>query len=183
MGNLIPLIILGGRGKEVILHEKAHILHNEVAGVSAVAGTLPLATPGERGILRVEEVKTRIKGGAYNTAHTALVAIENTHNFEGGSCWQQEDLRELQHRLESTSNDLRAKRWSALGRTVSRSQKLVAQFTGVVWQWSTMAYYMGQEPDLRDRVIKYAWLDHAPLPWQVKAVWAHHRYLLGRVKT
>ena len=38
----------------------------------------------------------------------------------------QEDLRELQHRLESTSNDLRAKRWSALGRTVSRSQKLVA---------------------------------------------------------
>ena len=38
----------------------------------------------------------------------------------------QEDLRELQHRLESTSNDLRAKRWSALGRTVSRTQKLVA---------------------------------------------------------
>ena len=33
----------------------------------------------------------------------------------------QEDLRELQHRLESTSNDLRAKRWSALGRTVSRT--------------------------------------------------------------
>jgi hypothetical protein len=64
-----------------------------------------------------------------------------------------------------------------------RSQKLEAQFTGDDWQWSTMAYYMGQEPDLRDRVIKYAWLDHAPLPWQVKAVWAHHRYLLGRVKT
>jgi len=64
-----------------------------------------------------------------------------------------------------------------------RSQKLEAQFTGDDWQWSTMAYYMGQEPDLRDRVIKYAWLDHAPLPWQIKTVWAHHRYLLGRVKT
>jgi len=45
-----------------------------------------------------------------------------------------------------------------------------------------MAYYMGQEPDLRERVIQYAWLDHAPLPWQVKAVWAHHRYVVARVR-
>jgi len=63
-----------------------------------------------------------------------------------------------------------------------RSQKLEEQFTGDDWQWSTMAYYMNEEPDLRERVMKYAWLDHAPLPWQVKSVWAHHRYLLGRVK-
>ncbi len=63
-----------------------------------------------------------------------------------------------------------------------RSRKLEEQFTGDGWQWSTMAYYLGQEPELYDRVIRYAWLDHAPLPWQVKAVWAHHRYLLGRVR-
>lgn len=63
-----------------------------------------------------------------------------------------------------------------------RSQQLEAQFTGDGWQWSTMAYYLEEQPDLYDRVIKYAWLDHAPLPWQVKTVWAHHRYLLGRVR-
>lgn len=63
-----------------------------------------------------------------------------------------------------------------------RSEKLEEQFTGDDWQWSTMAYYLGDEPDLRERVMKYAWLDHAPLPWQVKSVWAHHRYLLGRVR-
>jgi hypothetical protein len=62
------------------------------------------------------------------------------------------------------------------------SRKLEEQFTGDGWQWSTMAYYLGQEPDLYDRVIRYAWLDHAPLPWQVKAIWAHHRYLLGKVR-
>jgi hypothetical protein len=61
-----------------------------------------------------------------------------------------------------------------------KSKKLEDQFTGDGWQWNTMAYYMGQEPDLRERVMKYAWLDHAPLPWQIKAVWAHHRYLVGR---
>ena len=37
----------------------------------------------------------------------------------------QSDLQELQHRLESTSDDLRAKRWSALTTTVRRSQTLL----------------------------------------------------------
>jgi hypothetical protein len=63
-----------------------------------------------------------------------------------------------------------------------RSKALEEQFTGEGWQWSTMAYYLGQEPSLYDRVMRYAWLDHARLPWQVKAVWAHHRYLLGVVE-
>ncbi len=62
-----------------------------------------------------------------------------------------------------------------------KSKKLEAQFTGEDWTWSTMAYYLGQEPNLRDRVMKYAWLDHAPIPWQLKTIWAHHRYVLGQV--
>jgi len=60
-----------------------------------------------------------------------------------------------------------------------RSKKLDQQFTGEGWQWSTMAYYLGQQPELRDRVMRYAWLDHAPLPWQLKAIWAHHRYVVA----
>ncbi len=62
-----------------------------------------------------------------------------------------------------------------------RSEKLEDQFTGDSWEWNTMAYYLGEQPDLYDRVIKYAWLDHARLPWRLKSVWAHHRWLLGRV--
>lgn len=63
-----------------------------------------------------------------------------------------------------------------------RSQKLEDQFSGDSWSWSTMAYYLGEQPDLRERVMKYAWLDRARLPWQLKAVWAHHRWLLGEVR-
>ena len=62
-----------------------------------------------------------------------------------------------------------------------RNRKLEQQFTGEGWTWSTMAYYLGAQPDLRERVLKYAWLDHARLPWQLKAVWAHHRWVLGEV--
>jgi hypothetical protein len=59
------------------------------------------------------------------------------------------------------------------------SRKLEGQFSGDSWQWSTMAYYLGQQPDLYDRVMRYAWLDRAPIPWRIKAVWAHHRYVVG----
>ncbi|MDC7232303.1 MAG: threonine aldolase family protein [Spirochaetales bacterium] len=95
MGNLIPLTILGGRGKEVILHENAHILHHEVGGIAAVAGTVPIAAPGEKGILTPQTVAGCIKENDYDIAHTSLIAIENTHNFEGGTCWQKDDLAAL----------------------------------------------------------------------------------------
>lgn len=60
-----------------------------------------------------------------------------------------------------------------------RSKRLEGQFSGDSWQWSTMSYYLGQQPELRERVMRYAWLDRAPIPWRLKAVWAHHRYVLG----
>lgn len=60
-----------------------------------------------------------------------------------------------------------------------KSRRLEGQFTGRNWQWSTMDYYLGRQPELYDRVMRYAWLDRAPLPWQIKAIWAHHRYLVG----
>lgn len=66
-----------------------------------------------------------------------------------------------------------------LSRLGIRSERLQGRFKGSGWQWSTMDYYLGRQPDLRDRVMRYAWLDHAPIPWQIKAVWAHHRYVLA----
>jgi SAM-dependent methyltransferase len=60
-----------------------------------------------------------------------------------------------------------------------RSKRLEGQFSGQGWTWSTMAYYKGEQPELRERVMRYAFLDRAPLPWQLKSIWAHHRYVLG----
>ena len=62
-----------------------------------------------------------------------------------------------------------------------KSQKLNSQFTGEHWVWNTMAYYLGQQPDLYSRVIKYAWMERLPIPWRIKLIWAHHRYILGTV--
>lgn len=63
-----------------------------------------------------------------------------------------------------------------------KSKKLDAQFTGAGWNWSTMDYYLGRRPELKAQIDRYTFLEHAPIPWQIKALWAHHRYLLGKVK-
>jgi SAM-dependent methyltransferase len=63
-----------------------------------------------------------------------------------------------------------------------KSKKLDGQFTGAAWNWSTMDYYLGRRPDLRARIDRYAFLERAPLPWQIKALWAHHRFVLGKVR-
>ncbi len=68
-----------------------------------------------------------------------------------------------------------------LSRLGIRSARLHGMFTGDGWQWSTMDYYLGKQPELRGRIDRYTFLDRAPLPWQIKAVWAHHRYVLGEV--
>ncbi len=68
-----------------------------------------------------------------------------------------------------------------LDRLGIRSARLNDRFSGDGWQWSTMDYYLGKRPELRTQIERYTFLDRAPLPWQIKAVWAHHRYVLAEV--
>lgn len=60
-----------------------------------------------------------------------------------------------------------------------KSKSMQGRFQGSSWQWSTMDYYSGRDLGLHDRVMRYAFLEHLPVPWQVKAVWAHHRYVIA----
>ena len=62
---------------------------------------------------------------------------------------EQGDLQELQHRLESTSDDLRAKRWTALASTVKRSQALLASRRAAILA-SFAADQQGQATTLLD---------------------------------
>ena len=51
-----------------------------------------------------------------------------------------------------------------LGRLGIRSKKLQGRFQGEGWQWSTMDFYLGRQPDLYDRVAKYMWLERLADP-------------------
>lgn len=68
-----------------------------------------------------------------------------------------------------------------LGRLGIRSKKLQGRFQGEGWRWSTMDYYLGKDLGLYQRVMKYAWLERLRIPWRIKQIWSHHRWVLGRV--
>jgi SAM-dependent methyltransferase len=56
-----------------------------------------------------------------------------------------------------------------------------SRFSGPSWNWNTMDYYSGRRPELKAQMEQYAFLEHAQLPWRIKSIWAHHRYLVGSV--
>jgi len=104
MGNLIPIYLNCGRGNEVLAHERAHILNNELASLAAIAGAMPVPVPGDRGILKPEQLELRVRPDIYYMPRTRMVEVENTHNAEGGNFYQLEELREVaafakKHRL------------------------------------------------------------------------------------
>lgn len=64
-----------------------------------------------------------------------------------------------------------------------QSKQMNARFEGDSWQWSSMDYYLGKKPELKAQMDKYAFLERAPIPWQIKSVWAHHRYVVAQVSS
>jgi len=95
MGNLIPIYLNCGSGNEIITHKNSHILHYELASLTAVAGVMPVGVDGKRGILTLDAVSPRIRPDIYYMARTRMIEIENTHNIEGGTYYSLKELEDL----------------------------------------------------------------------------------------
>lgn len=93
MGNLIPLFLNGGRGNEVLAQKNSHILHYEMASAAALAGVLPVAVEGERGILTPENLQRHLRPDIYYMPRVSMIEMENTHNREGGTCYSYEEMK------------------------------------------------------------------------------------------
>ena len=95
MGNLIHMMILGRKNKQVLLEEESHIVHYELGGASSLAGIMPLTVKADRGILTKDIVKNYIKEQPYYMSSVSIVEVENSHNRHGGSVYPIEVLKEL----------------------------------------------------------------------------------------
>ena len=78
MGNLIPHMIKGGRGKEVLTSAYSHIVNHEIGAIASISGTLPVIVPSELGIMRAEDVEASIHGYSYDMSETAMIETENS---------------------------------------------------------------------------------------------------------
>jgi len=95
MGNLIPVYLNCGRGNELLIDSRGHIVQHELASATAIAGCLPVQIPTENGILSVADLESRIQPDIYYCQHTRMVEVENTHNAAGGTYYPLATLREI----------------------------------------------------------------------------------------
>lgn len=91
MGNLCGLLAQTERGDEVILGELSHLFQNEV-GAYAVFGGLHTRTVGQkRPCPELADIAAAIRPRAYNFPRSALLGLENTHNWLSGAVLTPED--------------------------------------------------------------------------------------------
>src|SRR5215216_6460979 len=93
MCNMIGVRLLVEPGQEVICDVQAHIARAEMGAHAALQGVTMRTFPSDRGKLALNEVAKIISpsAGPYLVS-TAAVAVENTHNFGGGTVQPFEEL-------------------------------------------------------------------------------------------
>ncbi|HXZ23538.1 MAG TPA: GntG family PLP-dependent aldolase [Methanomassiliicoccales archaeon] len=101
-GNLVSVMTHCRRGDELFCESDAHIYYYELGGMSAIAGAIPRLIKGTNGVFSADDLKQVYRGRELHFPNPALVAIENTHNRAGGTCWtpkQVDEVCETAHKL------------------------------------------------------------------------------------
>ena len=96
MANVLALASLVGPGQEVLCEARAHILRAELGAHGALTGLTSRTWSHPRGLLdlaAVQEMYAPDMGPFF--VRTTAVAVENTHNFAGGTILPLADLQAL----------------------------------------------------------------------------------------
>ncbi len=95
MGNAVSLGSQVAPGEEMIAEEWAHCLNFEAGGAAGLFGILTRTLRSHRGAMDPEELARWIRPGSLHTPRTAMVAVENSHNFHGGAVLPLENLKAI----------------------------------------------------------------------------------------
>ncbi len=86
MANLVSLLAQTRAGDELLVGDRAHIVRSEQGGVSRLGGVLATILPNEPdGGLDPDRVAAAVRPDDVHQPRTSLLALENTHNFCGGT--------------------------------------------------------------------------------------------------
>lgn len=96
LANQLGMRLHAGPGEEVIADSLAHVLRAELGAAAAFSGITSRSWVSERGLLDPAApcALMSVGGGPYQVP-TALVVVENTHNFGGGTIQPLDAIREL----------------------------------------------------------------------------------------
>ncbi|TMD60310.1 MAG: aminotransferase class I/II-fold pyridoxal phosphate-dependent enzyme [Chloroflexi bacterium] len=93
MGNLCGVLSQTERGDEIILGELAHLFQNEVGGYAVFGAIHPRTIAQRRPCPELADIAAAIRPRAYNFPRTALLCLENTHNWLGGAVITPEETK------------------------------------------------------------------------------------------
>jgi threonine aldolase len=93
--NQIALMSHLSPGDEVICHPYAHIYNYEGGGIAANAHASVTFTGDDRGIMHPEGVLGCIKADDVHYPKSRVLALENTSNKGGGTCYEWEEIEAL----------------------------------------------------------------------------------------
>jgi threonine aldolase len=87
MCNKVAVAALTGPGDAVVCDHRSHVMRFEGGGASIISGVSfePIAT--DDGTFTPEQVAAVMTGANVYQPRTSLVALEQTHNFAGGTVW------------------------------------------------------------------------------------------------
>ena len=86
MANLVSLLSHCRRSDEAICGSMAHLLQSELGGAAGLAGIqLRPARNDEHGRMDPDEIRSLVRHGEASAPRTALICLENTHNFCNGT--------------------------------------------------------------------------------------------------
>jgi threonine aldolase len=105
MSNQIAIKCHTQPGDEVICEKSAHVYIYEGGGIAFNSGSQVRALEGDRGRITAEQVSMAINPDDVHRARTSLVALENTSNRGGGSCYSIEEIGKI--RQVCTDNQLK----------------------------------------------------------------------------
>jgi threonine aldolase len=95
MANQIAMRILAPPGTEVLMEERSHPFHFEMAGMAALSGLLPRPIASADGILQAEAVLKAVQPDVSYKPRSSLLVVENTHNLWGGKVYRRAQIDPL----------------------------------------------------------------------------------------
>jgi threonine aldolase len=101
MCNLVSILAHTRPGDEVIVDDRSHIFNTEAAGAAAIAGVSVYPIRTLRGLFTRDDVEAAIRPAARTSPRSAMISIEQTTNFSGGSIWPLGQMRAVRDACQS----------------------------------------------------------------------------------
>ena len=106
MGNEIAVKLHTKPGQEIIIEERGHVLNYELGAASLISGVTirPVKSVDGSGHLTWDEIQPALHiDSPYWVTRTALICLENTHNFAGGSVMTAEACADVCEKAHAVS--------------------------------------------------------------------------------